>query len=104
MLNRTDLTLVNHGKHQATVRVTVTYHDSWDDREAKEHTHTIAPSERVIVECIAPEKRFIRRIDLHSTIVGGVKLERFAFEMTLRSKLNPLAVDSVDSLENAEAE
>ena len=95
VLNRADLTLVNHGKHQATVRVTVTYHDSWDDREAKEHTHTIAPSERVIVECVAPEKRFIRRIDFDSTIVGGIKLERFAFEMTPRSKLNPLAAEPV---------
>ena len=91
VLNRADLTLVNHGKQQATVRVTATYHDSWDDREAKEYTHTIAPGERVIVECIAPEKRFIRRIDFDSTIVGGLKLEQFAFKMTSRSKLNPLA-------------
>jgi hypothetical protein len=95
VLDRADLTLVNHGKQQATVRVTATYHDSWDDRETKEHTCTIAPGERVIVECVAPEKRFIRRIDFDSTIVGGLKLERFAFEMTPRSKLNPLAAESV---------
>ena len=104
MLTRADLTLVNHGKQQAKVMVTAIYHDSWDDREIKEYTHEVAPGDRVIVECIAPEKRFIRRIDLHSTIVGGIKLERFAFEMTPRSKLNPLAVEPVDSLEEAEAE
>ena len=90
VLDRAGLTLVNHGKQQATVRVTATYHDSWDDRETKEHTCTIAPGQRVVVECAAPEKRFIRRIDFDSTIAGGVKLERFAFEMTPRSKLNPL--------------
>ena len=95
VLNRADLTLFNHSKQQATVRVKATYHDSWDDREAKEYTRTIAPGERVIVECIAPEKRFIRRIDFDSTIVGGIKLERFAFEMTPRSKLNPLTPEPV---------
>ena len=90
VLDRADLTLVNHGKERATVRVTATYHDSWDDRETKVHTRIIAPGERVIVECAAPEKRFIRRIDFDSTTAGGVKMERFAFEMTPRSKLNPL--------------
>ncbi len=90
VLDRVDLTLVNHGKTQATVKVMATYHDSWDDRETKEHTREIAPGERVVVECAAPEKRFIRRIDFDSATAGRVKLERFAFEMTPRSKLNPL--------------
>jgi hypothetical protein len=90
VLDRAGLLMVNHGKRPATVTVTVTYHDSWDDRETVDHAHTLGPGERVGVVCAAPAKRFIRRLDFGSDVADAVKLERFAFVMTPRSKLNPL--------------
>lgn len=94
VLDRADLLLVNHGKQAAKVTVTITYHDSWDDRETKANTHTLAPGASVTVKCAAPAKRFIRRIDFDSSITDAVKLQRFNFEMTPRSKLNPLVADA----------
>ena len=94
VLDKAGLLLVNHGKETATVTVTVQLHDSWDDRETKEHTVTLKPGAKALVPCDSPAKRFIRRLDLKSTVSGAVKLERFAFAMTPRSKLNPLSSDA----------
>jgi hypothetical protein len=94
VLDKAGLLLVNHGKETATVTVTVQLHDSWDDRETKEHTVTLKPGTNALVPCDSPEKRFIRRLDLKSTVPGAVKVEKFAFAMTPRSKLNPLTSGS----------
>ena len=93
VLDRAELKLVNRGKVPAKIAVTVTLHDSWDDRETKVYQHTLAPGEGVTVELAAPTKRFIRRIDLSSSAPDAVKLERFTFKMSPRSKLNPLTGD-----------
>ena len=87
------LLLVNHSRSAAQVTVTVTYHDSWDDRETVNHSYKLNPNERVVLACSAPAKRFIRRLDLKSTVPGAVQMEQFAFAMTPRSKLNPLTAD-----------
>ncbi len=101
VLDQAGLLLVNHGKRAAKVTVTVTYHDSWDDRETKDHTHTLGPGERGLVACAAPAKRYIRRLDFDSDVADAVKLERFAFVMTPRSKLNPLTPDSLHSQQSS---
>ena len=90
VLDKVELQLVNDGKKTATVTMTVTLHDSWDDREAKGYTMTLEPGARGSVAVAAPDKRFIRRLDFKSDVSGAVKLETFAFAMTPRSKLNPL--------------
>ena len=94
VLEQAGLVLANHGKTSATVTVTTTFHDSWDDREAKEEVATLKPGEQVMVAVAAPEKRFIRRFDIKGDTPGVVKLEKFAFAMTPRSKLNPLTSDA----------
>jgi hypothetical protein len=94
VLDQVGLLLRNHGTKPATVTVTTTLHDSWDDRETKEDVATIQPGEQVLVTVAAPEKRFIRRLDFKSDTPGVVKLEQFAFAMTPRSKLNPLSPGS----------
>ncbi|MBT6803806.1 MAG: hypothetical protein HOA47_02470 [Verrucomicrobia bacterium] len=94
VLDKAGLLLVNHGKETATVTVTVQLHDSWDDRETKEQTVTLKPGTNALVPCDSPEKRFIRRLDLKSTVPGAVKVEKLAFAMTPRSKLNPLTSGS----------
>jgi hypothetical protein len=91
VLDKAELQLVNHGTQAAEVTVTVTLHDSWDDRETKDYTVTLKAGARTPVSCDSPEKRFIRRLDFKSSVPGAVKLERFAFAMTPRSKLNPLS-------------
>ncbi len=90
VLGKAGLLLVNHGSNSAKVTVTVTFHDSWDDRETKDHIVTLPPGGRALVACSSTEKRFIRRFDFTSDTPGVVKLEQFAFMMTPRSKLNPL--------------
>ena len=94
VLDRAGLLLANRGKKAAKVTVTATLHDSWDDRDTKDHTCTLQPGERVLVAFAAGEKRFIRRLDLRSDTANAVKLEQFAFAMTPRSTLNPLAPES----------
>ncbi|MBC8871627.1 MAG: hypothetical protein H8E44_19550 [Planctomycetes bacterium] len=99
VMDKAGLLMVNHGKRPAKVTVTVTYHDSWDDRETVDHAHALGPGERVVVACAAPAKRFIRRLHFGSDVADAVKLERFAFVMTPRSKMNPLTPE----VEKAEA-
>jgi len=94
VLDQAGLLLANRGAKTAKVAVATTFHDSWDDRETKKDVVTIKPGERVLVAVAAPEKRFIRRIDITSNTPGAAKLERFAFAMTPRSKLNPLSADT----------
>jgi len=94
VLDQVGLLLVNRGKQAAKVTVTATLHDSWDDRDTKAYTVTLQPGKRVLVACAAPEKRFIRRLDLRSDTANAVKLEQFAFAMAPRSKLNPLTPGS----------
>lgn len=88
VLDQAGLLLVNHGRQAAKVTVTATLHDSWDDKDKKDYTVTLQPGARDLVACAAPDKRFIRRLDLKSDISGAVKLEQFVFAMTPRSKLN----------------
>ncbi len=90
VLDKAGLLLVNHGQEAAVVTVTATLHDSWDDRETVDYQYTLKPGAQVVIACDSPPKRFIRRLDLKSSVPGSVKLEQFAFAMTPRSKLNPL--------------
>ncbi len=89
VLDQAGLLLVNHGKQAAEVTVTITLHDSWDDRETVDYTCTLDPGARTLVARAAPEKRFIRRLDIKSDVPAGVKLVKYVFAMTPRSKLNP---------------
>ena len=93
VLDLAGLLLVNHGTKAATITVTTTYHDSWDDRETKEDVATINPGEQVVIAVAAPERRFIRRLDFKCDTPGAVKLEQFGFAMRPRSKLNPLTAE-----------
>jgi len=86
VLDHASLWLANHGKENARVVVTATYHDSWDDRESEEHYHTLLPGERVRVNCTAPAKRFIRRLDFSSNVPEAVKLETLTFAMKARNE------------------
>jgi hypothetical protein len=88
VLDRTGLLMVNHGRQAAKVTVTATLHDSWDDKDTKDYTVSLPPGARVLVACAAPDKRFIRRLDLKSDASRAVRLEQFVFVMTPRSKLN----------------
>ena len=101
VLNQAGLLLVNSGTKSATVTVTTTLHDSWDDREATENIAIIQPGEQVLVTIAAPEKRFIRRLDFKSDTPGDVKLEQFAFAMKPRSILNPLSPPKAPPFGNA---
>ncbi|MCP4784155.1 MAG: hypothetical protein GY903_25585 [Fuerstiella sp.] len=94
VLDRANLLLVNHGRNAANVTVTVTYHDSWDDRETRDQTVTIKPGKQMLVAVASPRKRFIRRLDFITDTPGAVKLSQFAFAMTPRSKLNPLTPEA----------
>jgi len=78
---------LHHGKTPARVTVTATLHDTWHDKDTQDYRSTLQPGERVLVACAAPDRRFIRRLDLISDTPGGVKLEQFAFVMTPRSRL-----------------
>ena len=93
VLDQAGLILANHGKTPVTVTVTTTFHDSWDDRETYEEVATLNPGGKALVTVAAPDKRFIRRFDIKSDTPGAVKLEKFAFAMNPRSKLNPLTSD-----------
>jgi len=90
VLDSACLLLANHGAKAAKVTVTVTLHDSWDDRETVDYAYTLEPGARVLIACDSPKKRFIRRLDFKTDTPGAVKLEQFVFAMTPRSKLNPL--------------
>jgi len=103
VLDKAGLLLANHGKKAAEVTVTVTFHDSWDDRETKDHTVTLEPGAKILVACDSSKKRYIRRMDFKSNVPGAVKLEQFAFAMTPRSKLNPLTPVVVSAFDSVEA-
>lgn len=83
------LTLTNHGQAPANVAVRVTHHDSWDDREVQTHTIRLDAGASTQVRCEALDKRFIRRIDIDTANNPGVSLQRLAFTMQPRSRLNP---------------
>jgi hypothetical protein len=94
VLDQVGLLLVNHGTEAAKVTVTTTFHDSWDDRETKEEVVTIAAGGKARVPIVAPAKQFIRRLDFSCDASASAKLEKFAFVVSPRSKLNPLSTNS----------
>ena len=57
-------------------------------KDTKDYTVSLPPGARVLVACAAPDKWFIRRLDLKSDASRAVRLEQFVFVMTPRSKLN----------------
>ncbi len=87
VLDKAGLLLVNRGAKVARVTVTATLHDTWHDKDTKDYTYTLRPGEQVLVACVAPEQRFIRRLDLASDTPGAAKLTQFAYVMTPRGQL-----------------
>lgn len=93
VLDQIGLLLVNGSDQPATVTITTTLHDSWDDRETQKEVVSLEPGKQAFITFKSPEKRFIRRLDFQSDAPSAVKLGQFAFIMTPRSKLNPLVDD-----------
>ncbi len=94
VLREAGLLLANRGAKAAKVTVTVTFHDTWRDKATKDYQVTLGPGETVLVACVAPENRFIRRLDFKSDSLNAVKLEQFAFVMAPRSKLLSVSMES----------
>lgn len=91
VLDQAGLRMINRGTKAASVTVTTTFHDSWDDRESAKQVVVIEPGKSAVVTVAASKKRLIRRLDVISEKGSGVVLEKFAFAMSPRSKLNPIA-------------